>query len=128
MPYVCQLTNLTDSIDLQYNALGFSLLDRGIQIGHPQRVSLYGGRLELELVRTEDGKRYVPLALDVKGSTGQDLINRVNALEAMLRDAASYRTDKTGTEVFLNVKIDDATEGVLLPVLEGEINTNDLYS
>ena len=128
MPYVCQLTNLTDSIDLQYNALGFSLLDRGIQIGHPQRVSLYGGRLELELVRTEDGKRYVPLALDVKGSSGQDLIDRVNALEAMLRDAASYHCHKTGAEVFLNVKIDDALEGVLLPVLEGEINTNELYS
>jgi len=128
MAYICQLTNGTDSIDLQYNAIGFSLLDRGIQIGHPQRVSLYGGQLELELVRTEDGKRHVPLALDVKGSTGQDLIDRVNELEAMLRDAASYHCDNTGTEVFLSVKIDDATYGVLLPVLEGEINTNDLYS
>jgi len=128
MPYIFELTNLTDIIGLQYNALGFSLLDRGLKIGHPQRVSLYGGTLELELVRTEDGKRHVPLALDVKGSTGQDLIDRVNALEAMLRDAARYRTEGTGAEVFLKVKIDDAAESVLLPVLEGEINTNDLYS
>jgi hypothetical protein len=116
-------------INLQYNVgAGFSLLDRGIAVGRPERVSLYGGRLELELVRQEDGKRTIPLKLIVEGTDGEDLIARVNALEEMLRHAARYRYDGWGGEVFLSLKIDDATHAVWFPVLEGEIETDLLYS
>lgn len=115
-------------IDLQYNpTLGFSLLNRGIQPARPERVSLYGGRLELELVRQEDGKRRIPLRLVIEGSDGEDLIDRVNALEEMLDHAARYRKDDWGGEVFLVFKITDATHNVWFPVLEGEIVTDRVY-
>lgn len=118
------------TIDLQYHAAGtagFSLLNRGIQPGRPERVSLYGGRLELELVRREDGKRIIPLRLVVEGTDGEDLIDRVNALEEMLLNAARYRKDGWGGEVFLQFKIDDATHNVWFPVCEGEIETSRIY-
>lgn len=117
-------------IDLQYSAqgtAGISLLNQGIKPGRPERVSLYGGRLKLELVRQDDGKRSIPLRLIVEGSDGEDLIDRVNALEAMLRQAAIYRTEKMGGEVFLAFKIDDATYSVWFPVCEGLIDTNLVY-
>lgn len=117
-------------IDLEYSAqgtAGISLLNRGIKPGRPERVSLYGGRLKLDLVRQEDGKRSIPLSLVVEGSDGEDLIDRVNALEAMLRQASKYRTRKMGGEVFLAFKIDDATDNVWFPVCEGLIETNLLY-
>lgn len=115
-------------IDLQYNVdAGFSLLDRGIQPGRPERVSLYGGRLELELVRQEDGKRRIPLRLIVEETDGENLIDRVNALEEMLDHAARYHKDDWGGEVFLVFKIDDATHNVWFPVLEGEIVTDRIY-
>lgn len=118
------------TIDLQYHAsgtAGYSLLNRGIVVGRPERVSLYGGRLQLELVRQDDGKRTIPLRLVIEGDDGEDLIDRINALEEMLRHAARYRKDGWGGEVFLELKIDDATHTNWFPVHEGEIDTTGLY-
>ena len=114
-------------IDLQYNVGGLSLLDRGVVVGRPERVSLYGGRLQLELVRQDDGKRIIPLKLLAEATDGEALIDRVNALEEMLRHATRYRKDGWGGEVFLELKIDDATYSNWFPVHEGEIDTGNLY-
>ena len=115
-------------IDLQYNVgAGYSLLDRGIIVGRPERVSLYGGRLQLELVRQDDGKRTIPLKLVLEGSDGEDLIDRINALEELLQHATRYREEGWGGEVFLEFKSDDATYTNWFPVYEGEIDNDEYY-
>jgi len=110
-----------------YNpGLGASLRDVGIKVTEPDTKETWGGRLDNVLVRDDDSKRIMPCSLVIEGSTGQDLIDRVNALKRRLRHAARFRTEGWGDEVFLEFKIDDATHTVRFPVIKGSVDTSQL--
>jgi len=126
--YICRLIEGSEpAIDLMYNpGLGASLRDVGIKVTEPDTKETWGGRLDNVLVRDDDSKRIMPCSLVIEGSTGQDLIDRVNALKRRLRHAARFRTEGWGDEVFLEFKIDDATHTVRFPVIKGSVDTSQL--
>ena len=128
MAYTCQLIEGSlAAINLMYTAAGtagWSLLNAGIKINKPEVRETWGGRLGDKLVRREYGKREIPLELSLEGSDGEDMIDRINALEERLHHAVRYREDGWGDEVFLEFKPDDATYTVRFPVCSGGLDTD----
>jgi len=129
MAYTCRLIEGTETpIVLYAEDPGYGLLDQGLQPNDPQVKEVWGGFLESELVRYDEGKRLIPLKLDLKGSSDNDLIDRVNAFERRLRHARRFHIDGWGDEVFLDFKLDLATHNVLFPVITGAIDKTRLMS
>lgn len=129
MAFLCRLVDGTAHIDLFYSVdAGWAMLEKGLEPNDPERRELWGGYLEDQLVRQEDGKRVIPLKLQGKWTTPDLLIDAVNALEEMLRHAARYRKDGWGSEVFLEFQLHNATYAVRYPVCSGSIDKNDLMN
>lgn len=123
MAIVCKLTDGTAEIALYYSeTVGFSLLDEGIKPGRPEPRTLYGGIDEIQLVRHHDGKRRIPLDLYLKGDTDDDLIDRINELQHLVRQARDFHLLDYGNEVFLEFQLENATYASRFPVLGGEAN------
>ena len=117
-------------IDLLFRATDdWAILDQGISINDPAIKELWGGELEDQLVRREEGKRVIPMELHLLSADADTLIDRVNGLEAMLRHAAAFRTEgkRSGYgETFLQFKTDNATHTVWYPVIAGRIDKRNL--
>jgi len=129
MAYVCQLIEGTETAIVLYaDAPGYGLLDQGLKLNDPEIKEIWGGYLETELVRSDEGKRLIPLKLDLQGSTDNNLIDRVNALEKRLRHARRFHIEQYGDEVFLEFKLDNATHTVRFPVISGYIDKTGLMS
>lgn len=112
-----------EEIDLMFRATDdWSLLQQGIRINDPIIKEIWGGELEDQLVRRLEGKRVIPMELNLESANANTLIDDVNGLEKMLRHAARYRKDGWGGEVFLQFKTDGATHPVWYPVLCGQID------
>jgi len=112
-----------NEIDLLFRATDdWSLLQHGIKINDPIIKEIWGGELEDQLVRREEGKRVIPVELNLGAASADTLIEDVNGLEQMLRNAARFRKDGWGGEVFLQFKTDAATHSVWYPVIVGQIN------
>jgi len=117
-------------IDLLFRATDdWAILDQGISINDPAIKELWGGELEDQLVRREEGKRVIPMELHLLSADADTLIDDVNGLEAMLRHAAAFRTEgkRSGYgETFLQFKTDNATHYVWYPVIAGRIDKRNL--
>ena len=126
MAYTLTLTEGTlAAIDLMYSTTtGYSLLAGGIKIGRPEEHDTWGGQLEDKLVRSQDGKRFIPLKLSLEGSDGIDMIDRINALQERLDHAKRYHTEGWGDRVYLNFSPNDSSQTVRFLVLKGEIDTD----
>jgi len=123
------LVSMTE-IDLLFRATDdWAILDQGISINDPAIKELWGGELEDQLVRREEGKRVIPMELHLLSADADTLIDDVNGLEAMLRHAAAFRTEgkRSGYgETFLQFKTDNATHYVWYPVIAGRIDKRNL--
>ena len=116
-----------NEIDLLFRATDdWALLDQGISINDPAIKEIWGGELEDKLVHRSEGKRVIPMELNLEAGSADELIDDVNGLEEMLRHAARYRKDDWGGEVFLQFKTDNATHYVWYPVLAGRIDKRNL--
>ena len=114
-------------IDLYYRAADdWSMLNQGISINDPAIKEIWGGELEDKLVHRSEGKRVIPMELNLEAASADSLIDDVNGLEEMLRHAARYRIDGWGGEVFLQFKTDNATHYVWYPVITGRIDKRNL--
>jgi len=131
MAYTCQLTEGSlAAINLMYTAAGtagYSLLAGGIKIGRPEEHDTWGGQLEDKLVRSQDGKRVIPLELSLEGSDGVDMIDRINALQERLDHAKRYQTEGWGDPVYLNLSPNDSPYTVRFLVLKGVLDTDKFY-
>lgn len=130
MAFVCQLIEGSeDPINLFYSADdGWAMLEKGLQPNDPERRELWGGYLDNVLVRQEDGKRVIPMEFQGSWSSPDELIDAVNALEKRLRNAARYRTEGWGDEVFLRFQLHGSTYGVDFPVSSGSISKLELLN
>lgn len=129
MAFVCKLTDGTDEVDLYYSAAaGFSLLDEGIKPGRPESRMLYGGIAQDVLVQHYEGKRQIPLELYLEGLTDDDLMNRINELEGLLKQGRDFHLLDVGNEVFLEFQLSAATYVSRFPVLSGEMEIDRLMS
>jgi len=119
-----------NTIDLLFRATDdWSLWDQGLKINDPKVKEIWGGELEDQLVRREEGTRVLPLELNLVASGADALIDDVNELEEMLRHAAAFRMEgkRSGYgEVFLQFKTDNATHYVWYPAICGEIDKKNL--
>ena len=117
-------------IDLLFRATDdWAILDQGISINDPAIKELWGGELEDQLVRREEGKRVIPMELHLLSANADTLIDDVNGFEAVLRHAAAFRTEgkRSGYgETFLQFKTDNATHYVWYPVIAGRIDKRNL--
>lgn len=127
MAYICRLIEGSlAAIDLYGADPGFGLLNQGIRLNAPEQIDIWGGRLQDQLVRTDEGKRIIPLEMDVRELSDIALIDAVNALQERLNHAARYRVDGWGDEVFLEFNFGDAPDAVRFPVLKGMIDATRL--
>lgn len=129
MAFSVVLTDGVTDVDLYYSAAaGISLLDEGFKPGRPEDRSLYGGLAQDLLIRALKGRRQVPLELHVEGSTDDDLLNRINELEYLVRKAEDFVILGYGDEVFLEFKLSAATYTSRFPVLGCDLNFDRLMS
>jgi len=129
MAFVCKLTDGVTDVDLYYSAAaGISLLDEGFKPGRPEDRGLYGGLAQDILIRSLKGRRQVPLELHVEGSSDNDLLNRINQLEYLVRKAEDFAILGYGDEVFLEFKLSAATYTSRFPVLGCDLDIDRLMS
>ena len=129
MAFIVRLIEGTEpAINLFYSATGWAMLEKGLEPNDPERRELWGGYLEDQLVRQEDGKRVIPLKLQGEFASTDALIDAVNALEERLRHAARFRKDGWGDEVFLEFQLHSSTYLIRYPVCSGSIDKNDLMN
>lgn len=128
MAYKCELTDGTTTIDLYYTTTGFSLLDLGFRPSIPEKQSIYGGSAGTVLVRHQDGRRVIPLELYVEGLDDDDLMDEINALERLLRQAQNYRLNREGDEVFLDFQLENATYVSRFPVISATVDIDRIMS
>ena len=129
MAFIVRLIEGTEpAINLFYSATGWAMLEKGLEPNDPERRELWGGYLEDQLVRQEDGKRVIPLKLQGEFASTDALIDAVNALEERLRHAARFRKDGWGDEVFLEFQLHSSTYLIRYPVCSGAIDKNDLMN
>lgn len=129
MAFSVVLTDGVTDIDLYYSAAaGISLLDEGLKPGRPEDRGLYGGLAQDILIRALKGRRQVPLELYVEGSSDDDLLNRINELEYLVRKAEDFAILGYGDEVFLEFKLSAATYTSRFPVLGCDLDIDRLMS
>lgn len=131
MGFVCRLTDEKDTVDIPLyfaDTTGFSLLDEGFKPSRPEPRDLYGGLLETLLIRHDDGKRRIPLDLHLEGSTDDDMLDRINDLQQLVKQAQDFHLLDYGDEVFLQFKIGSATRMTRFGVITGEIDIDRLMS
>lgn len=121
MAFVCKITDYVTEIDLYYSAAaGFSLLDEGFKPSRPESRTLYGGLNETRVIQHLDGKRRIPLNLHLGGSSDDDMLNRINELQRLVKQSRDFHLMGWGDEVFLEFKLSAATNTSRFPVLSGE--------
>lgn len=129
MAFSVVLTDGVTDVDLYYSAAaGISLLDEGLKPGRPEDRSLYGGLAQDILIRSLKGRRQVPLELHVEGSSDDDLLNRINQLEHLVRKAEDFAILGYGDEVFLEFKLSAATYTSRFPILGCDLDVDRLMS
>jgi hypothetical protein len=126
-----KLTDGTTEIDLFFDTAGFELLVQGTKFGVAPHDSLYHTS-EWEdgedLVRTRLENRKWPLRLAVRGSTDDDVIDTLASFNRLARQASQYWKEKNVDKVYLEIKLEGATNTTYYDVMEIEPDGVDFFN
>jgi hypothetical protein len=123
MAWTFQLENSTSSLNLN-DGTNYKVLQQGFDAPPPALRTQFSGagnvfRAGSRLIRQSYDNRVVTLAIQVIGSSTDNLATNIEAVESFLRGAQEFTSFSSGSQVKLKYQWDSATSPVYFHVLTG---------